>query len=138
MSVWGIVFYAAAGVVLLVSLFFLFVDDIPIEPWVIDATELYIYADTLNEKVSAIVVLLLLALVVGYTVFRLLGLVKETKPKWVKIFVRVWLLLALFSAVALSGYFLFELLSCFFGLICAPYGRHCKSVGRGAPWCSRE
>jgi len=117
MSVWGIAFYAAAGVVLLVNLFFLFVNDIPVEPWVIDSTELYIYADTLNEKVSALVVLILFASLAAYFncgwFCYTADTIKAKMPKWVKIFVSVVVTITLLSVAALSIYFIFELVSCF-------------------------
>ena len=117
MSVFGVVFYAAAGIVLLVNLFFLLVNDIPIEPWEIEAEGFFVYADTLNEKVSALVILILFTSLAVYFdcgwFCYTADTTKAKMPKWVKIFVSVVLTIILLSVLALSIYFMFELVSCF-------------------------
>ena len=115
MSVCGTMFYAAAGFALLVNLFFLWVDDIPIKPWMIDTESLIIYADTLNEKVSALLILLLFGSIAGYYMLLIFRTVKmeNVKPKWCRIFLYGIELLMAVTVVACLGCFLFELGSCF-------------------------
>lgn len=117
MSVFGVVFYAAAGFVLLVNLFFWLVNDIPIELWEIEAEVFFVYADTLNEKVSALVILILFTSFAIYFdcewFFYTADTIKDKMPKWLKIFVRVVWAIILLSVVALSIYFIFELVFCF-------------------------
>ena len=115
MSVCGTMFYAAAGFTLLVNLFFLLVDDIPVKPWELDAGSLYIYVDTLNEKVSALLILLLFGSIAGYYMLLIFRTVKmeNVKPKWCRIFLYGIELLMAVTVVACLGCFLFELGSCF-------------------------
>ena len=115
MSVCGVVFYAAAGFTMLVNLFFFLVDDIPIKPWELDAGSLYIYVDTLNEKVSALLILLLFGSIAGYYMLLIFRTVKmeNVKPKWCRIFLYGIELLMAVTVVACLGCFLFELGSCF-------------------------
>ena len=87
MSICGIPFYVAAAAVLLINLVFLFVADIPIEPWGIETSKFIVYATTLNDKIFAISILLLLMSIIGYIAVTIIHSTKETKPKWIKIFV---------------------------------------------------
>ena len=113
MSICGISFYVAAAVVLLINLVFLFVADIPIEPWVIETDKFIVYANTFNDKISAISILLLFSSVIGYIAFTIIHSTKETKPKWIKIFVWVVAVIMILTAVLSSGYFLIELVASF-------------------------
>ena len=115
MSVCGVAFYAAAGFTLLVNLFFLLVDDIPIASWVIDTESLSIYADTLNEKVSALLILLLFCSIAGHYTWLIFRTVKmeNVKPKWGRIFLYAVEMLMAVTVVTCAGYFVFELASCF-------------------------
>ena len=113
MSICGISFYVAAAVVLLINLVFLFVADIPIEPWVIETDKFIVYANTFNDKISAISILLLFSSVIGYIAFTVIHSTKETKPKWIKIFVWVVTVIMILTAVLSSVYFLIELVASF-------------------------
>ena len=84
MSICGIPFYVAAVFVLLINLVFLFITDIPIEPWGIETSKFIVYANTLNDKISSISILLLLMSIVGYIAFTIIHSTKETKQKWIK------------------------------------------------------
>ena len=109
MSICGIPFYVAAGVVLLVNLIFLFVDDIPIEPWGIETEKFIVYANTLNDKISAIGILLLFASVIGYAAIAIIRSTKEVTPKWLKIFIWVVAVIMILVAALVSLYLLTEM-----------------------------
>jgi hypothetical protein len=113
MSICGIPFYVAAVFVLLINLVFLFITDIPIEPWGIETSNFIVYANTLNDKISYISILLLLMSIVGYIAFMIIHSTKETKPKWIKVFVWMVAVIMILTAVLSSIYFLIELIASF-------------------------
>ena len=89
MSICGIPFYLGIGIVLIINTVFWIIPDMPIEPWGIETNKFIVYANTLNDKISAIAILILFASVIDYTAVSIIHLTKETKPKWVKVF--IWL-----------------------------------------------
>ncbi len=113
MSICGVFFYVGAGLVLFINLFFLIVTDIPNEPWGFETNKFIVYTNTLNDKISAIAILFLFLSIVGYVAFSIMQATKETKPKWVKIF--VWIVAILMISISVSGsvYLLIELVSSF-------------------------
>ena len=113
MSICGIPFYVAAVFVLLINLVFLFITDIPIEPWGIETSKFIVYANTLNDKISSISILQLLMSIVGYIAFTIIHSTKETKPKWIKVFVWMVAVIMILTAVLSSIYFLIELIASF-------------------------
>jgi membrane-bound metal-dependent hydrolase YbcI (DUF457 family) len=54
MSLCGIPFYLGIGIVLITNIVFLTIPDMPIEPWGIETNKFIVYANTLNDKISAI------------------------------------------------------------------------------------
>ena len=113
MSICGIPFYVAAVFVLLINLVFLFITDIPIKPWGIETSKFIVYANTLNDKISSISILLLLMSIVGYIAFTIIHSTKETKPKWIKGFAWMVAVIMILTAVLSSIYFLIELIASF-------------------------
>ena len=113
MSICGIPFYVTAAFVLLINLVFLFITDIPIEPWGIETSKFIVYAKTFNDKISAISILLLLMSIVGYIAFTIIHSTKETKSKWIKIFLWAVAVIMILTAALSSIYFLIELIASF-------------------------
>ena len=113
MSICGITFYVTAAFVLLINLVFLFIADIPIEPWGIETSRFIVSANTFNDKISAISILLLLMSIVGYIAFTIIHSTKETKPKWIKVFAWMVAVIMILMAVLSSIYFLIELMASF-------------------------
>ena len=93
MSFCGIPFYLGIGIVLLTNIVFLIIPDMPIEPWGIETDKFIVYANTLNDKISAIAILILFVSVIDYIAMSIINLTKETKPKWIKVF--IWIVSAL-------------------------------------------
>ena len=114
MSFCGIPFYLGIGIVLLTNIVFLIIPDIPIEPWVIETNRFIVYANTLNDKISAIAILILLDLVIDYIAVSNIHLTKEIKPKWIKILSWIVSALIIVAATASAIDFAVELISCFY------------------------
>lgn len=117
MAICGIPFYLGIGIVLITNIVFLIIPELPIEPWVIETNKFFVYANTLNDKISAIAILILFASVIGYTAISVIHSTKETKPKWIKVFIWGVASLMLFTATAVAIYFVIELFSCFLLII---------------------
>jgi len=113
MSICGIPFYVAAVFVLLINLVFFFITDIPIEPWGIETSKFIVYAKTFNDKISAISILLLLMSIIAYIAVTIIHSTKETKSKWIKVFVWMVAVIMILTAVLSSIYFLIELIASF-------------------------
>ena len=112
MAICGIPFYLGMGIVLITNIIFLIIPDIPIEPFGIKTDKFIVYADTLNDKVSAIAIFILFASVVAYIAISIIHLTKETKPKWIKVFIWIAASLMVVVATATAIYFVIELISC--------------------------
>ena len=114
MSFCGFPFYLGIGIVLLTNIVFLIIPDIPIEPWGMETNKFIVYANTLNDKISAIAILILFASVIDYIAVSIIHLTKETKPKWIKVFIWIVAALMIVTATASTIYFVVELISCFY------------------------
>ena len=114
MSICGIPFYLGIGIVLITNIVFLIIPDMPIEPWRIETNKFIVYADTLNDKISAIVILILFASVIDYIAVSIINSTKETKPTWIKVFIWIVSALMIVTATASAIYFIVELISCFY------------------------
>ena len=114
MAICGIPFYLGIGIVLITNIVFLIIPELPIEPWGIETNNIFVYADTLNDKISAIAILMLFASVIGYTAISIIHSTKETKPKWIKVFIWVVASLMIVAVAASAIYFGVELISCFY------------------------
>ena len=113
MSVTGAYLYSALLAVLVINLVFLLIPDIPGETWVIDTGQFFLFTSTLNDKISAISILLL-SLAIFVCIIRVLAYsVKEASPVWAKIFIFILLALMLLIDVFISTYLLIELVRTF-------------------------
>ena len=113
MSVPGAYLYSALLAVLVINLVLLLIPDIPCESWVIDTDKFFLFTSTLNDKISAISILLLF-LSIFVCIFPALAYsVKEASPVWVKILILILLALMLLIDVFISTYLLIELVRTF-------------------------
>ena len=113
MAICGIPFYLGIGIVLITNIVFLIIPELPTEPWGIETDKFFVYANTLNDKISAIAILMLFASVIGYTAISVIPSTKETKPRWIKVFIWVVASLMIITAATIVIYFVVELISCF-------------------------
>ena len=109
MDVCAIPFYLLAGLVALINVVFLIAPDIPIDPWCIDTGKFIVYADTLNDKISAVAILLLSFSVFGYMAFTIIHSVRDTAPKWTKILVWIIAIIMLLTCVGVSFWLISEM-----------------------------
>ena len=114
MSFCGIPFYLGIGIVLITNIVFLMIPDMPIEPWGIETNKFIVYANTLNDKISAIAILILFVSVIDYIAMSIINSTKETNPKWIKVFIWIVSALMIVTATASAIYFIVELISCFY------------------------
>ena len=114
MSFCGFPFYLGIGIVLLTNIVFLIIPDIPIEPWGMETNKFIVYANTLNDKISAIAILILFVSVVNYIAISIIRSTKGIKPNWIKVFIWIVSALMIVTATASAIYFIVELISCFY------------------------
>ena len=114
MSFCSIPFYLGIGIVLITNIVFLIIPDMPIEPWGIETNKFIVYANTLNDKISAIAILILFVSVINYIAISIISSTKGTKPNWMKVFIWVVSALMIVTATASAIYFIVELISCFY------------------------
>ena len=87
MSIVGLIYYLVALVVLIISIVFALVPDIPCEPWAFESAKFVLFADSLNDKIVTVAITLLLAAVFSYLAVSIVKFTKDTKPTWLKIFI---------------------------------------------------
>lgn len=110
MSIVGLSFYLCVIFIVALTLFFCLLPKISCEPFEFDATKMYLYADTLNQKIPTILSIILLCSEFVYFAVSLFQYKKEIEQKWIKILVCVGsLLMGLVSSIVILE-MLFELL----------------------------
>ena len=113
MSIYGLTYYIAAACVLTVNLVLMFVPPIPTEPWVIETSKFIMYTDTLNKKISAIAIFLLLCAVFGWMAVLITRFSKESEKGWIKILTYSVALITILTVIFFSAYMLKELVCSF-------------------------
>ena len=110
MSIVGLSFYLCVIFIVALTLFFCLLPKIPCEPFEFDATKMYLYADTLNQKIPIILSIILLCSEFVYFAVSLFRYKKEIEQKWIKTLVVVSsIILGLVSGAVIVEMF-FELL----------------------------
>ncbi len=115
MSVLGVYLYSALAVILAINVVFLIIPDIPCENWVIDTDtgRFIVFANTLNNKISAISILLFFLSIIVCFAFTIISSTKEITPKWIKIFVWGIAVFMILVAVLSTIYLLIDCISSF-------------------------
>lgn len=86
MTVSGLVLYIYSLVTLILSVLLNFVvPKTPVEPWKIEADNFIMYADTLNEKLSAICLWIFFLAIISCTAILMVRYTKTEKQRWIKI-----------------------------------------------------
>ena len=110
MSIVGLSFYLCLIFIVVLILFFCLLPKIPCEPFEFDATKMYLYADTLNQKIPIILSIILLCSEFVYFAVSLFRYKKEIEQKWIKTLVVVSsIIIGLVSGAVIVEMF-FELL----------------------------
>lgn len=110
MSIVGLIYYLAALVVLIISIVFALIPNIPCEPWTFESVKFVLFADSLNDKIVTVAITLLLSAVWDYIAVSIVKMTKDTKPTWLKIFIWITACLMIFVGSFLSVYMLIDLL----------------------------
>ena len=110
MSVVGLIFYLCSAFIIVLTLVLMCVPQIPCEPLEIDAAKMYLYAETLNEKIPVIFTMILLCAEFLYFSILLLRYKKEIKQKWIRLLVLVCSSIICLICGAVIAVMLFELL----------------------------
>lgn len=100
MSVTGLVFYVCNALILVLTAVLAIVPPIPCELFEIDATKFYLHADTLNEKIPAILTMILLCAEMLYYAVLMFRFRKEIEQKWIKIL--VWILVCIMGLTCIG------------------------------------
>ena len=110
MSIIGLIFYLCNLFIIILTLILLLLPQIPCEPFEFDASKMYLYADTLNQKIPIILSIILLCSEMLYFTVLLFRCKKEIEQKWIKTLVYVSsLLMGLVSLIVILE-MIFELL----------------------------
>ena len=110
MSIVGLSFYLCLIFIVVLTLFFCLLPKIPCEPFEFDATKMYLYADTLNQKIPVILSIILLCSEILYFTVSLFQYKKKIEQKWIKTLVVVSsIIIGLVSGAVIVEMF-FELL----------------------------
>lgn len=113
MSVGGACLYAALAFVVLLNIALWIAPDLPCDAWIIDTARFFLFVDTLNEKISAISILLLFASVIAWLALFAGFSCKENCSKGIRIFVWIVVGFMLLAAISSAVYFLIELIYSF-------------------------
>lgn len=86
MTYMGAVFYAANLLVILsIPIMLFLVPEIPAKAFEIDARYIYIFVDTLNEKLPVLIAFILLAVEMGFEVINIIVQSKRQKKNWITV-----------------------------------------------------
>lgn len=110
LSIVGLTFYLGVVFIVVVSFVFFLLPIIPCEPFELDTSKMYFYADTLNEKVPLILSIILMCAELIYTAVLLFKYRKEIEQKGIKIFCCVCSLIIGFASFYVILEMIFELL----------------------------
>ena len=82
MSIVGLCFYLCVIFIVVLTLLFCLLLKIPCEPFEFDATKMYLYADTLNQKIPMILSIILLCSEILYFTVSLFQYIQKIEQKW--------------------------------------------------------
>lgn len=103
MRISALVLYIFCLVVVLVNIVFMFfIPKIPINPWGFETGRIAVYADTLNEKISAISIWLLFMTILEYIAVSMVMYLKATDSIWQKVLTGIAASVIFIPAVVLS------------------------------------
>lgn len=111
MSVRGLVYYGAACFVLVLNIILYIMPDVPCTPWTIYASRFFLYTDTINEKISAILIFDLFLLVLFEFFFVIIRRFDDIEERWLKIFSAVVSMIGILLIIVCMIFLVDELLT---------------------------
>ncbi len=86
LTIGGLILHILNLITVIVSVIMSLVPKIPIQPWIIETKKFYMRVDTLNDKISALLIWSLFVGCMGYFIFySLVWVIKFVKIKWIRI-----------------------------------------------------
>lgn len=113
MSIVGLIYYLVALVVLIISIVFALIPNIPCEPWAFESAKFVLFADSVNDKIVTVAITLLLAAVFSYLAVSIVKFTKDTKPTWLRIFIWITACLMILISCFLCVYMIVDLIISF-------------------------
>ena len=113
MSIVGLIYYLVALVVLIISIVFALIPNIPCEPWAFESAKFVLFADSVNDKIVTVAITLLLAAVFSYLAVSIVKFTKDTKPTWLRIFIWITVCLMILISCFLCVYMIVDLIISF-------------------------
>ena len=110
LSVVGFIFYLCVVFIVVLTFVFFLLPQIPCEPFELDSTKMYLYADSLNEKIPIIFSIILMCAEIIYTAILLFRYRNEIAQKSIRIFTCVCSLFMGFVGFVFILGMIFELL----------------------------
>ena len=84
MSIIGLIFYLCNLFIIILTLILLLLPQIPCVPFEIDATKMYLFADTINSKIPICSTMILLCSEFFYFAIMMFRYIKNVEQKWIK------------------------------------------------------
>ena len=110
MTVIGLIFYLCNLIIVILTFILLLLPKIPCKPLEIEATKMYLFADTLNSKIPIIFTMILLCAEFLYFAIMLFRCIKDVEQKWIKTLVFVVSIIIGMACGAIILEMFFELL----------------------------
>ena len=110
MAVIGLIFYLCNLLIVILTFILLLLPKIPCAPFEIDATKMYLFADTINSKIPIILTMMLLCAELLYFAIMLFRYIKNVEQKWIKTLVFVSSIIIGLVCGAVINEMFFELL----------------------------
>ena len=110
MSIIGLIFYLCNLFIIILTLIFLLLPQIPCTPFEIDAPKMYLFADTINSKIPIILTMILLCVEFLYFGVKLFKYIKNVEQKWIKALIFISSIIIEFVCGAVIIEMFFELL----------------------------
>ena len=110
MSIIGLIFYLCNLFIIILTLILLLLPKIPCEPFEIDATKMYLFADTINTKIPICFTMMLLCSEFFYFAIMMFRYIKNVEQKWIKALIFIGSIIVKFACGAVIIEMIFALL----------------------------
>ena len=100
LTISGLILHILNLITVIVSVIMSLVPKIPIKPWIIETEKFYMHVDTLNDKISALLIWSLFVGCFGYLMFyALVWVIKFVRIKWIRVLTYILFCFAFFAII---------------------------------------